>query len=69
MESLIEHNSRTIVVSNKSFRAAMCDQCGAKMYPPKLLPPHLSRHERRNEWFTTELKKLQHTFAQMRDLA
>jgi uncharacterized OB-fold protein len=68
MEPSVERISKTIVISNKSFRAAQCDQCGAKMYPPKLLQPHLSRHERRNQWFTTELKQLQHTFAHMRDL-
>jgi uncharacterized OB-fold protein len=69
MEPTINRDSKAIVIRNKSFNAAKCDRCGAKMYPPKLLPPHISRHERRNNWFTTELKKLQHTFAHMRELA
>ena len=69
MEPSVNRNPKAIVIRNKSLRAAKCDKCGAKMYPPRLLKPHLDRHERRNQWFTTELKKLQHTFAHMRDLA
>jgi uncharacterized OB-fold protein len=69
MEPSANPNPKAIVISNKSLRAAKCDKCGAKMYPPRLLKPHLHRHERRDQWFTTELKKLQDTFARMRDLS
>jgi uncharacterized OB-fold protein len=68
MESAVTGDSKAIVIDNKEFHAARCDKCGAKMYPPSLLQPHLSRHRRRHHWFTSELKKLQFTFARMRDL-
>lgn len=68
MEPALNHDSKAIVIDNKKLRAALCEQCGAKMYPPQLLQPHLSRHRRRHVWFTTELKKLQDTFSRMRDL-
>lgn len=68
MEPALNQGTKAIVIDNKKFRAALCNECGAKMYPPQLLQPHLSRHRRRHQWFTTELRKLQDTFARMRDL-
>ena len=67
MQSLSPQNSKLIQIENKSLEAAKCAKCGAKMYPRSLLKPHLHRHQRRQEWFMTELKKLQHTMEHMRD--
>jgi hypothetical protein len=39
------------------------------MYPQSLLEPHLTRHRRRQRWVNAELRKLQDTFARMRDIA
>src|SRR5436190_17942637 len=61
MQSLSSHNPKLIQIENKNLEAAKCAKCGAKMYPRSLLKTHLHRHQRRQEWFTSELKKLQHT--------
>lgn len=60
---------KTIVYRKKSFSAATCNSCGAKMYPKSLLKPHLNRHQRTQRWFMAELSKLQHTFSRIRDIA
>ena len=69
MRSVSNGHSKSIVIENKILRAVKCEKCGAKMYPTSLLRPHLNRHQRRHRWFMTELRKLQHTMAHMRDIA
>ncbi|HWH80433.1 MAG TPA: hypothetical protein VNT76_23795 [Candidatus Binatus sp.] len=69
MEPAATHKSNVISLDRQKFRAVMCDKCGAKMYPKSLLEPHLTRHRRRQRWVNAELRKLQHTFAHMRDIA
>jgi hypothetical protein len=59
-----EHHSQS-----KTFQAAVCKHCGAKLYPMKLLRSHLTRHQLKQRWFMTELKKLQYTMSRMRDIA
>ena len=60
---------KTIVYKKKSFSAATCNSCGAKMYPKSLLKPHLNRHQRTQRWFRAELSKLQAIFSRIRDIA
>ena len=69
MSSLSPSNSIAILYNKKSFSAAKCRKCGAKMYPRSLLRPHLHRHRRKELWFTAELSKLQNTFSRMREIA
>jgi uncharacterized OB-fold protein len=69
MEANAETSPKMISIKQHVLRAATCEECGAKMYPPALLEPHLTRHRRRQEWFSTELRKLQYTFSHMRDIA
>lgn len=69
MVSAATRKSRVISLDRQNFHAVMCDKCGAKMYPRSLLEPHLTRHRRRQRWVNAELRKLQHTFAHMRDIA
>jgi uncharacterized OB-fold protein len=69
METGSRNNEKVISIDQHWLRAAKCEQCGAKMYPTALLEPHLTRHRRRQEWFNTELRKLQYTFSRMRDIA
>jgi hypothetical protein len=57
------------VFKKKNLPAARCRKCGAKMYPKSLLRPHLSRHRRKERWFTNEVNKLQNTFSRLRDIA
>ena len=56
---------KTIVYRKKSFSAATCNSCGAKMYPKSLLKPHLNRHQRTQRWFMAELSKLRATFSRI----
>ena len=69
MSVLSGNDSMAIVYKNKTFSAAECRKCGAKMYPRSLLRPHLHRHRRKELWFTAELSKLQNTFSRMREIA
>jgi len=69
MKAVATLESKVISLDRQNFRAAKCDKCGAKMYPQSLLEPHLTRHRRRQRWVNAELRKLQHTFAHMRDIA
>lgn len=69
METDTQNNAKVISIDQRTLRAAKCEKCGAKMYPTSLLEPHLTRHERRQHWFNTELRKLQYTFSHMRDIA
>lgn len=69
MHSLLPSNSMAIIYKKQSLSAAKCRKCGAKMYPKSLLRPHLSRHQREELWFTTEVTKLQNTLSRMRDIA
>jgi hypothetical protein len=69
MQSPLRRDSEAIQFENKSFQAVKCEKCGAKMYPQSLLKPHLTRHQQRQRWFMTELRKLQYTMAHMRDIA
>jgi uncharacterized OB-fold protein len=69
METGSGSSSKVISIVQYNLGAAKCKECGAKMYPVSLLKPHLSRHRRRQEWFDSELRKLQYTFSHMRDIA
>ena len=69
MEPALPKKSNVIYLDRQTVHAVKCDKCGAKMYPQSLLKPHLSRHRRRQRWVNSELRKLQYTFAHMRDIA
>ena len=69
MESAPAKKSNVISLDQVKLRAVKCEKCGAKMYPRSLLRPHLSRHRARQRWVNSELRKLQYTFAHMRDIA
>jgi hypothetical protein len=55
-----------IRVYNETKRAAMCQRCGVKIYPPVLLELHLERHRMRDEFLREEVKKLQATMGRMK---
>ena len=69
MAAMSPNTAKVISLDRTTLRAAKCEKCGAKMYPQSLLEPHLSRHRRRQRWFNAEIRKLQHTFSHMRDIA
>jgi uncharacterized OB-fold protein len=66
MHTALSSGATAISIDNKKLPAAKCEECGAKVFPPSLLKPHLTRHRLKNAWFVTELKKLQATMARMR---
>jgi hypothetical protein len=69
MDPVLRNDLNIISIERTELRAAKCEKCGAKVYPTSLLEPHLTRHRRRQRWFNAELRKLQYTFAHMRDFA
>ena len=69
MEPSLTKKTNVISLDRQTLRAVKCEKCGAKMYPKSLLQPHLTRHRRRQRWVNSELRKLQYTFAHMRDIA
>jgi len=69
MTPALVKRSNVISLDQQNLRAAECNKCGAKIYPKALLEPHLTRHRRRQRWVNAELRKLQYTFAHMRDIA
>lgn len=69
MEPIAAKRANVISFDSRTFRAVSCDQCGAKMYPKSLLQPHLTNHRRHQRWLNGELRKLQFTFARMREIA
>jgi len=69
MAQVLRRDSQEILIEDKSFQAAKCDKCGAKIYPRSLLKPHLNRHQSQRRWFLTELKKLRRTMSHMRGIA
>ena len=69
MQSTAQDNSKTILIEDQTLPAVQCAECGAKIYPSSFLQQHITRHQRRQQWFVKELRKLQYTMAHMRDLA
>jgi methionyl-tRNA synthetase len=69
MQPALRSESKSISIESRSYQAARCEKCGAKMFPTTLLKPHLTLHRRKQRWFMTELKKLQDTMTRMRDIA
>jgi uncharacterized OB-fold protein len=69
MQAAASSESKIISIDKRNLQAVKCEKCGAKMYPMSLLESHLTRHRRRQRWFNAELRKLQHTFSHMRDIA
>ncbi len=55
-----------ICFENSAYHAAICNRCGAKMYPAELLDAHMDRHQLKDLYLEGELKKLQYAMARMR---
>jgi hypothetical protein len=66
METTISGDSYDIHYENEIYHAAVCDRCGAKMFPPELLEAHRDRHELKDLYLQSELKKLQYSMNRMR---
>lgn len=66
MESAIGQEFYDIQCEKSTFRAAVCHRCGAKMFPAELLEAHMDRHELKDMYLQSELKKLQYSMNRMR---
>ncbi len=66
MESLASTESYDIQYEKETFRASVCNRCGARMFPAELLEAHLDRHELKDMYLQSELKKLQFALNRMR---
>jgi hypothetical protein len=66
LETSASHVLTEIRVHNQTKRAAVCDRCGAKFYPPSLLDVHLDHHRTRDLFLEGEVKKLQATMGRMK---
>lgn len=51
---------------NATYQAAVCHRCGAKMFPVELLEAHMDRHQLKDMFLESELKKLQYAMNRMR---
>ena len=51
---------------NGVYHAAVCQRCGAKMYPVELLEAHMDRHQLKDLYLEGELKRLQYAMGRMR---
>ena len=66
MEIATIDESYDIRFDNETFSAAACLRCGAKMFPVELLEAHMDRHELKDMYLQSELKKLQYSMNRMR---
>jgi hypothetical protein len=55
-----------IQYENATYHAAVCQRCGAKIYPAEHIEAHLDRHQIKDLYLEGELKKLQFAMARMR---
>jgi hypothetical protein len=66
MESAASQEISDIHYDKNTFHAAVCHRCGAKMFPADLLEAHMDRHELKDMYLQSELKKLQYAMNRMR---
>lgn len=64
--AIINSDSYAIRFEAEIFNAAVCARCGAKMFPTELLEAHMDRHELKDLFLQSELKKLQFAMNRMR---
>jgi hypothetical protein len=66
METAVSSDSYATRFDKETFDAAVCIRCGAKMFPTELLEAHMDRHELKDMYLQSELKKLQYSMNRMR---
>ena len=66
METQVSNLFIDIHVENTLLRAALCQQCGAKIYPAGLLQLHFKYHENKRRLLEEELKKVQIAMGRIR---
>ena len=69
MEAVVTNENNEaydIHYENATYPAAVCHRCGAKMFPAELLEAHMDRHQLKDMFLESELKKLQYAMNRMR---
>jgi ribosomal protein S27AE len=66
MEAIVTNETYEIHHENMTYQAAVCHRCGAKMFPAELLEAHMDRHQLKDMYLESELKKLQYSMNRMR---
>jgi ribosomal protein S27AE len=66
MEVTVTNETYQIQHENVTYQAAICHRCGAKMFPVELLEAHMDRHQLKDMYLESELKKLQYSMNRMR---
>ena len=66
MEYQISSEFSDIRYEDGTYHAAVCQRCGAKIFPTDLLEAHMDRHQLKDLYLEGELKKLQFAMARMR---
>jgi hypothetical protein len=66
MEPETSNHYQQIQYEKETYHAAVCHRCGAKMFPVELLEAHMDRHELKDMYLQSELKKLQYSMNRMR---
>jgi hypothetical protein len=66
MEPETSSHYQQIQYEKETYHAAVCHRCGAKMFPVELLEAHMDRHELKDMYLQSELKKLQYSMNRMR---
>jgi len=66
MEATVTTETYEIQHENVTYQAAVCHRCGAKMFPAELLEAHMDRHQLKDMYLESELKKLQYSMNRMR---
>jgi len=69
MEAVVTNENNEaydIQYENTTYQAAVCHRCGAKMFPAELLEAHMDRHQLKDMFLESELKKLQYAMNRMR---
>lgn len=66
MEAAVVNLFGDIQVEKETFRAAVCQRCGTKIYPSRLLHAHIERHRAKDRFLEEELRKLQAVMGRMR---
>jgi ribosomal protein S27AE len=66
MEAVAGNDVYEIHHESATYQAAVCHRCGAKMFPAELLEAHMDRHQLKDMYLESELKKLQYAMNRMR---
>jgi hypothetical protein len=68
MQASIHVRAMEKFLDGQTLEAAVCENCGAKIYPARLMKTHQHRHRLLKRWFNAELKRLQESMKHMRAL-